>query len=277
MSAICPLLGRPTETEPTPYERHGFRLVRCLETDFIYMENPPAYDELRDDFPWEKTIKAERNRRKTDEPIFSRLSDAVKRLRRIISPRRNQAYQLAKRAVAQQPKETTLRLLDVGCGSGLIAADCCQRFTASGRTVKPIGLELSKRLAKYATKRFAPWSGEVIAAPALKGLNKVRDRSVDVATLISFLEHDTKPLDLLVALRPKLSRNGAAIVKVPNYASLNRRIRGKRWCGFRFPDHVNYFTPQTMRRLAEEAGYTVDHSSTPLFGDNMYVVLRPAA
>ena len=48
MPAVCPLLGRPTETEPTPYERHGFRLVRCLETDFIYMENPPAYDELRD-------------------------------------------------------------------------------------------------------------------------------------------------------------------------------------------------------------------------------------
>ena len=23
MPAVCPLLGRPTETEPTPYERHG--------------------------------------------------------------------------------------------------------------------------------------------------------------------------------------------------------------------------------------------------------------
>lgn len=277
MASVCPLVGRPTETEPTPYERHGFRLVRCLETDFIYMENPPAYDELRDDFPWEKTIKAERKRRTTEEPIFSRLSDTMKKVRRVISPRRNQTYQIAKRVVAHRPKDTALRLLDVGCGSGLLVADCCQRFTATGRAVKPIGLELSKRLAKYATKRFAPWSGEVIAAPALKGLNKVNDKSVDVATLISFLEHDTKPLDLLVALRPKLSRNGAAIIKVPNYASLNRRIRGKRWCGFRFPDHVNYFTPQTMQRLAEEAGYTVDHSSTPLFGDNMYVVLRPVA
>ena len=277
MASVCPLVGRPTETEPTPFERHGFRLVRCLETDFVYMENPPAYDELRDNFPWEKTIVAERQRRTIDEPIFSRLSDTLKRLRRVISPRRNQAYQLAKSAVAQTPKNKTLRLLDVGCGSGLIAADCCERFTASGRAVTPIGLELSAQLAKAATERFSSWSGEVISAPALHGLDQVEDRSIDIATLISFLEHDTKPLELLVALRPKLARDGAAIVKVPNFASLNRRIRGKRWCGFRFPDHVNYFTPQTMRRLANEAGYTVDHSSTPLFGDNMYVVLRPAA
>ncbi len=277
MTATCPLLGRPTPTEPTSFERHGFRLVRCLETDFVYMENPPAYDVVRDDFPWEKTIRAERKRRQTEEPIFSRLSEAAKRLKLVVAPRRNHAYQLAARAVAERSKETPLRLLDIGCGSGQLAADCCQRFTGAGRVVKPIGLELSKRLAKYATKRFAPWSGEVIAAPALKGLNKVKDRSVDVATLISFLEHDTKPLDLLVALRPKLTRKGAAIIKVPNFASLNRRVRGQRWCGFRFPDHVNYFTPQTLRRLAEEAGYVVEHSRAPLLSDNMYVVLRPAA
>jgi hypothetical protein len=70
------------------------------------------------------------------------------------------------------------------------------------------------------------------------------------------------------------------VVKVPNFASVNRRLRGNRWCGFRFPDHVNYFTPATLARLAHEAGYVVDpgrRADRPLLGDNLYAVLRPAA
>lgn len=280
MTAVCPLVGRPTETEPTPYERDGYRLVRCLETGFVYLANPPAYEEVRDDFPWEQTIQAERQRRQREEPIFSRLSDAVKRLKLWIAPRRNHTYTLAAKAASSAPQRTALRLLDVGCGSGLLAVDCCERFAAAGRDVTPIGLELSAQLAEAASERFTPWSGGVIAAPATEGVRQIDDESVDIATLVSFLEHDPQPLELLRALRPKLAPTGAAIVKVPNFASLNRKVRGRRWCGFRFPDHVNYFTPRTLRLLAEEAGYTVEKGSAadrPLLGDNMYAVLRPAA
>ena len=53
-------------------------------------------------------------------------------------------------------------------------------------------------------------------------------------------------------------RDGARlIVKVPNFASWNRRLRGDAWCGFRFPDHVNYFTPETLTLLLRETGFRV--------------------
>ena len=29
----------------------------------------------------------------------------------------------------------------------------------------------------------------------------------------------------------------------------------KRWCGFRYPDHLNYFTPKTLAAMAGEAGF----------------------
>ncbi|WP_197526620.1 class I SAM-dependent methyltransferase [Botrimarina colliarenosi] len=250
--------------------------MRCLETDFVYLENPPAYEEVRDDFPWEQTIQAERDRRRQAEPVFSRLSDGLKRLKLWIAPRRNHTYTLAAKTVATDGA-APLRLLDVGCGSGLLAVDCCERFAAAGRDVTPIGLELSPQLANAAAQRFADWSGDVIAAPALDGVAQIEDHSIHVATLVSFLEHDPRPLELLRALRPKLARDGVAIVKVPNFASLNRRLRGKRWCGFRFPDHVNYFTPRTLGVLAGEAGYRVVRTDRPLLGDNMYMVIRPAA
>ena len=69
------------------------------------------------------------------------------------------------------------------------------------------------------------------------------------------------------------------ILKVPNYACWNRKLRGKKWCGYRFPDHVNYFTPETLRILAETADFRVRQTlwdRLPL-SDNMYAVLNKAA
>jgi SAM-dependent methyltransferase len=95
----------------------------------------------------------------------------------------------------------------------------------------------------------------------------------------SFLEHEAKPLELLRELRRALRPDGAVIIKVPNFASWNRSVRGGRWCGFRYPDHVNYFTPDTLARLAAEAGYRVARqraSDRAPTSDNMYAVLERA-
>ena len=69
-----------------------------------------------------------------------------------------------------------------------------------------------------------------------------------------------------------------AIIKVPNYNSINRRVRGNKWCGFRFPDHVNQFTPKTLLTMVSNANYEVvkfnffDYLPT---SDNMWMVIKP--
>lgn len=280
MSAVCPVLGRPTLTDPTPFASGDFRLVRCRETGFVYLENPPSYDEVRDEFPWEVTAAEERTRRREAEPVLSRVSDAMKRFKTRFLSKRNRMYTLAARAVAAVPTERTLTLLDIGCGCGGLAIDCCERFAASGRTVNPVGIELSEALANAAAERLEPYAGRVIPQAALHGVQQLGDGAVDVAVMASFLEHDPQPLELLVALRPKLAEHGSVVLKVPNFDCVNRRVRGERWCGFRYPDHVNYFTPTTLGLLAAEAGYRVEPGTwadrAPL-SDNMYAVLRPAA
>lgn len=52
--------------------------------------------------------------------------------------------------------------------------------------------------------------------------------------------------------------NGITFVRVPNYASLNRRVRGGQWCGFRYPDHVNYFTLYTLSRMAGNSDFHME-------------------
>ena len=92
-----------------------------------------------------------------------------------------------------------------------------------------------------------------------------------------YLEHEARPLEVLQRAHSILKKHGIIVVKVPNYNSFNRFWRGGRWCGFRFPDHVNYFTPKTLRILAGQAGYQLQHqrlSDRPPTSDNMYAVLR---
>lgn len=88
----------------------------------------------------------------------------------------------------------------------------------------------------------------------------------------SFLEHELHSRALLAEVARVLAPGGATIVKVPNHGSANRLVMGPRWCGFRSPGHVNYFTPRTLQGMVEQAGLAVVRfGPTDRFplGDNM--------
>ena len=71
-------------------------------------------------------------------------------------------------------------------------------------------------------------------------------------------------------------RSGIAVVKVPNYASLNRRVMGRNWCGFRWPDHLNYFTPKSLTAMAGATGFSCRFGMLGALptSDNMWAVLQ---
>ena len=91
----------------------------------------------------------------------------------------------------------------------------------------------------------------------------------------SYLEHESQPRLALERAFAKLAPGGRVYVRVPNFGGLNRRIMGAQWCGFRFPDHVNYFTGTSLRRLAGQAGFRYRRlNGYSIFGDNLIVELR---
>ena len=63
------------------------------------------------------------------------------------------------------------------------------------------------------------------------------------ALVRSYLEHKMRPFDVLEETHRTLNEGGVALVKVPDFASINRMVLRKRWCGFRYPDDLIYFTP----------------------------------
>lgn len=281
MVQTCPILDRATEAEGTAYDRDAWRIVRCLETDFVYLANPPSYDRLESEFAWENTLQVERERRVTQEPVFTRLSSFAKTLKTTVAPKRNKVLSLATAEIMAKPDRRTCHVVDIGCASGKLLAELHRRSAACGIRVIPVGIEVSRNLARTCERNLAPMGGRVLSTNALDATDELDPRSVGLIVMSSFLEHECQPLRLLRRLHGVLTADGSVVIKVPNFNCWNRVLRGRKWCGFRYPDHVNYFTPNTLDRLAREAGFRVRrHRLVDRFplSDNMYAVLdkRPA-
>lgn len=274
-----PLLGRVSETVALDYAPAPWQLRQCLETGLVYLDNPPPSEVLISDHAWEVSYRAEATRRAKAEPLRYRFSQAMKSLRRRL--RRNKVRDLVLQVIRDGGIDSP-RVLDVGCGDGKLICEVMERLDDAGvRHAEPTGIDISQALSQAAHALFAPRGGRCIHASAIEGLNAVTPHTVDVVILSSFLEHETEPVALLRACAKVLRPAGRIVVKVPNYDCLNRKLRGSRWCGFRWPDHVNYFTPRTLRMVAEAAGLRVTRMSfldRQALSDSLYAVLgRPAA
>lgn len=281
MKRDCPLAERATATDlveglaPAPWI-----VRRCRETGFVFLENPPGYESLKEDLAWQVSYQRESQQRASAEPLRYAFSRWAKYLRRKVAKRHKVAdmtLALATRAAAERSGEP-VHLVDVGCGWGELLGQVMERMAPGlRRRCVPHGVELSTELARRSNQALAPYGGHCEHASAVDGMARFAPGSLDVIVLSSFLEHEIAPLPLLRQCRTTLREGGVVLVKVPNHASWNRALRGPRWCGYRWPDHVNYFTPATLRAMATRAGLAVERMGWrdrfPL-SDSLYAVLR---
>ncbi|MFN3669599.1 MAG: class I SAM-dependent methyltransferase [Brevundimonas sp.] len=259
----CPLCGSDNRARPrAPESPEAWPMKACLRCGMVYLERAPDIAELFVNFAWEKQLGVENARRHDGlSRAEVRARDALRGFRPM--PRKN-AVALVERHAAPG------LVVDVGCGGGQQLAELSADFI-------PLGIEISEALAAEAQERLANRGGRVINADALSGLQRLTPNIFCAIIMRSFLEHDINPGPVLDACSRALAPGGVVVIKVPNYACLNRRVTGSRWCGFRFPDHVNYFTPPTLARFVTNAGLQV-HEFGPTFrlptSDNMWMVAR---
>lgn len=156
-------------------------------------------------------------------------------------------------------------VLDVGCG----------RKNHVPEEFNPYGIEIEKAAAEACQLEMAERGGYVVHAPALDGLSQFEDGFFDGMIMRSYLEHEMNPREVLEQAHKKLRTGGVIYVKVPNFGTINRMVRGVDWCGVRFPDHLNYFDVKSMRSLAESVGFRFDlkNWATRLTNDNMHTFL----
>ena len=261
----CPKCGTVnTNSQPLAYSWKQWKLKSCSLCGFVYLENPPGYEALVSEFAWERNHGDRSIRMKQEFPLTYNFSRVWKIFRRLLIRKPNK---LAKRINLYFPPGP---VVDIGCGVGDYLAGLPELY-------QPFGIEISEDLARQASERLSDRGGKVFSTSAIEGLSEIKKESMSGIIMRSFLEHEREPLILLGGAWSALSPGGAAIIKVPNYASLNRRLMGNRWCGFRFPGHVNYFTPESLREMVESVGFQIEKFSIIdhfYLSDNMWMVAR---
>lgn len=258
----CPLCGAAAEdSAPNPHSLAEWPLRDCRRCGMVYLRLAPSYGALAGEYAWEKSSAAEDRRRAATEPWLHRL-DRATRWRLHLLPRIDMPHLVARHA----PKGP---VLDVGCGDGGAMAKLRAGYV-------PHGIEISPVLAERADAAFRQRGGRVVCAPALEEFRDFPSGFFAAVTLRSYLEHEIAPADVLREVHRVLAPGGVAFVKVPNYGCLNRKVRGRRWCGFRHPDHVNYFTPRTLRRMAQGCGFLAAIGVSGAFplSDNLWARLE---
>ncbi len=259
---LCPLCHRENQdVAPIPSPHAEWILKQCPTCQLVYLQNVVTVDQLREDLSWTDTFHAARKRQLTSR--LGRLRFAWRSWRLRLLPHRK-AESLIHRYVVEG------QLLDLGCGRG-------KMFDRLRDSIIPIGIEVDERAAASAASRAEPRGGRVLCSDALTGLRALEAASLDGVLMSSYLEHENEPLPVLHEVARTLRTGGILIVKVPNYDCWNRRLQGWRWPGFRFPEHVNYFTPATLSALLRAAGFEAlrfswrDRLPT---SDNMWLVAR---
>jgi SAM-dependent methyltransferase len=134
------------------------------------------------------------------------------------------------------------RLLDVGCGTGDLAAI----FARHGWDV--CGIEPSEQAAQHAravgvevvigTLSDAPWA----------------QASFDAIVFNHSLEHIDDPTEALTQAGRLLRPGGVLTIAVPNFGSWHRRFFGSAWFQLDLPRHLQHFDRDSLAGVVRRAG-----------------------
>jgi 2-polyprenyl-3-methyl-5-hydroxy-6-metoxy-1,4-benzoquinol methylase len=227
LSRACPLCR---EKSAAPYLRKlDLQLVRCLRCSMVYA-NPVPVDMATGNFydqAGEEYLTPEKLASDYAEVRFER----ELRLFRAHCPRGS--------------------VLDVGCSSGGFLYQLNRQFP---NDYQILGTDVSHEPLNHAAK---------MGVPVAKGkfLTQSFKESFDAVTFWAVMEHLSEPRAFLSKAASMLKPGGCCFILTPNLNSLAVRLIGAKY-RYIFPEHLNYFTPQTMRKFAELEFSVVEMAST---------------
>ncbi len=139
------------------------------------------------------------------------------------------------------------RILDIGTATGFFLDEVksCGNF-------EPFGVELSEYAGNIARSKFGDSSihiGTLETAPFPDGY-------FNAIAMSDLIEHVQDPRKILQRVHRLLAPGGVAMIMTPDVTSFSCRWMGPRWTHYKL-EHLFLFSPQAMRLLAGELGFTV--------------------
>lgn len=136
------------------------------------------------------------------------------------------------------------RMLDVGCGHGLLMAE------ARGRGWDTVGLELSHSAVEHARRL-----GLRVLEQAIEDASFAA-ASFDAIVAIDLIEHLSAPREFVARCRELLAPGGALLIATPDPESWLARIFGRRWWGY-IPTHLHLLPRRMLREVIQAEGFVL--------------------
>ena len=196
------------------------KVVRCSDCNLVFVNPRPEIKEIGEYYPALYY---------GDEPFSYEKIDAENRfktLSKYISP--------------------GCRVLDIGCGRGLVLEKCKQNGCETW------GTELSQLSSQYAREKLK-----------LRILDKhltdcaFSEDYFDIVTMYHSLEHQFDPLSVLREVHRILKPEGKLVLEVPRFNCRTSSRFKANWFHLDVPRHLYQFEDETLEKLLLTSGYSI--------------------
>ncbi len=235
-----------------------FRIVRCHDCQLAFTNPRPTAESLNRFYPADYSPHHEKEPERTHGRWKRRLELALLRRYYGYPPQptgpltalaSTTARVVIRRTRARErwiPFRAPGRLLDFGCGAG----EFVKQMRDYGWNAE--GLDFSPRMVEILRQK-----GDFRAHLGTLPHPDLPTASLDAVTMWHSLEHVPFPQQVLQAAANALRRRGVLGITVPNFDSWSLRQFQGDWFGLALPRHFTHFTPSTLRRMIEAAGFRV--------------------
>ena len=151
------------------------------------------------------------------------------------------------------------KFIEIGCGDGSLLNYAAKEFNNA------IGIEPSQPFAEIART-----AGHTVISGYVTSEKLLLDEKFDAFASRQVFEHIPDPLDCLIGIKKMLKPGAVGLIEVPNGY---RAFRDGRFFEF-FPDHINYFSVNSLVALATSAGLNVISCIESFGGDYLELWVR---
>lgn len=220
----CPLCGAD-EVQESAYRSGHFAVVRCVSCGAWYLSPRLSEAEIREHYERNDYFEGEETGYDSYLQQECSLRATFRKLLRHLTER----------------GLTGGALLDVGCGYGYFLDEAKPYF------VLRAGTEMSRTAAEKA-RAFADeiYDGGLEAIPLGK--------KFDTVVGLQLIEHVYHPHDFMARLLGHVKPGGTVLLTTPHMGSLWRKVMGRRWPSFKFPEHVVFYDEDALTSLIRKAG-----------------------